>query len=216
MNIFQSISTIKPTKRFDPKPVDDKVIGLILHMATFAPSAGNIQEWEFVVVDDAELKKKLAVAALHQKHIIDAPVVIVVCADLEKTSLKYGKRGEIVYALQDTAAATILMIVTANALGLGSDFVRAFDEEEVKDILMLPGYLRPVGIVPLGYPAEEVPSEMRIQFEKLTSVNRHNNKIEIEFKPIATYLEEFRKKYKKPETPKKKLTFNDFLKRLAE
>src|SRR3972149_8924387 len=124
MNFFESVINWRPTTKFDKKHVDDKMVGLMLHMATHAPSAGNIQEWEFVVVREEEVKKKLARAALEQMHVVEAPVVIVVLADLEKISLKYGKRGELVYALEDTAAAIMLMLLSADALCLGADWVK--------------------------------------------------------------------------------------------
>src|SRR3989304_3555310 len=116
MNIFQAITTRKSATKFLDKEVDQKFIGLMLHMATYAHSAGNMQEWEFVVVEDKKIREKLANAALKQKQVLDAPIDIVVCADLNKASSKYEKRGEVFYAVQDTASAITNIILTANAL----------------------------------------------------------------------------------------------------
>lgn len=197
MNIFQCIFKRRSVRKFEKKEVDDKLIGLMLYAATHAPSAGNTQEWEFVVVKDSEQKKKIAIAALHQTLIKDAPVVIVVCADLEKISLRYGKRGEELYFAQDTAAAIQNILLSAHALDLGSAWIGAFDEEHVKEILKLPENLRPVAILSIGYPAEEPEMPKRIPFENLTSLDFYGKKYEIEFEPIAEYLKKALKKISK-------------------
>jgi nitroreductase len=168
-------------RKFYKKPVDDKLIGVMLHMAVQSPSAGNVQEWRFIVVKNDELKKKLYEAALRQDFIKDAPVVIVVCADLKSISLKYGKRGELLYALQDTANATMSMLLAAHALGLGSVWVGAFDEDKVKFILDLPEHIRPVAILPIGYPAEKPKKPDRIPFENVTWVDKWGEKYEISY-----------------------------------
>jgi nitroreductase len=196
MNVFQCIFKRRSIRKFEKKEIDDKLIGLMLYAATHAPSAGNTQEWEFVVVKDKEQKKKLAIAALHQDFIAQAPVVIVVCADLEKISLRYGKRGESLYFAQDTAAAIQNILLSAHALGLGSCWVGAFDEESVKDILKLPENLRPLAILPIGYAAEEPEMPKRIPFENLTYLDFYGKKYEIEFEPIAEYLKKALKKIK--------------------
>lgn len=194
MNVFQCIFKRRSVRRFEKKEVDDKLVGLILYSATHAPSAGNTQEWEFIVVKDKDQKKKLAIAALHQNFIAEAPVVIVVCADLEKISLRYGKRGETLYFAQDTAAAVQNILLSAHALGLGSCWVGSFDENHVKNILGLPENLRPLAILPIGYPAEEPEMPKRIPFENLTHLDFYGKKYEIEFKPIAEYLKKALKK----------------------
>jgi nitroreductase len=197
MNVFQCIFKRRSIRRFKKEEVNDKLIGLMLYAATHAPSAGNTQEWEFIVVRDEKQKNKLAVAALHQNFIAEAPIVIVVCADLEKIGLKYGKRGEFLYFAQDTATAVQNILLSAHALGLGSCWVGAFDEEHVKEILKLPENLRPVAILPVGYPAEEPEMPERIPFENLTSLDFYGKKYEVEFKPILDYLERFLKKLSK-------------------
>ncbi len=219
MNIFQAITTRKSVKKFSDKPVDDKLIGLMLHMATYAHSAGNMQEWGFVVVDDGKIRGRLAESALKQKQVADAPVDIVVCADLDRISAKYGKRGEVFYAVQDTSAAVTNMLLTANALGLGTSWVAAFDEEEVKGILDLPDNMRPVAIIAVGYPAEEGEEVSRFPFEDMTYLNKYGNKIFLEFEPIADALEkrirELSEKYKLG-GQKKKFSLEELLKRFIK
>jgi nitroreductase len=194
MNVFQCIFKRRSIRKFKKKPIDDKLVGLVLHAAIHAPSSGNVQEWEFVVVKDEEKKKKLAVAALHQGFIKEAPVVIVVCADIEKIKLRYGKRGENLYFALDTGAAIQNILLSAHELGLGSCWIGAFDEEHVKEILELPENSRPLAIIPIGYPDEEPEMPKRIPFENLTSLNSYGNKFKIEFEHIVEYIKKGLKK----------------------
>ncbi len=198
MNIFEAISNLKIVRNYQEKDVDEKLIGLILDSATHVLSIGNLQEWNFIVVEDEEIKKRLAQSALKIEHVYKAPIDIVVCADLERVELKYGTRGEVVYSVEDAAQASALIILAANALGLGADLVRTFDEEEVKMILNLPDHVRPISIIPLGYPAENGTVADRIPFENLTHFNRYGNKIQIDFrdfeKLLKRELEKVRKK----------------------
>lgn len=230
MNVFEAIANRKSIRKFSPQDIDDNLIGLMLYMTTRAPSAGNTQEWEFVVVKEPELKEKLAIAALRQDFVRLAPVDIVVCANLEKIHSKYGTRGEYLYAAQDTANATMLLMITATALGLGTCWVGSFDEDRVKAILDLPDTVRPMVIVPVGYPDENPEPPSRMPFEKLTSFNKYGKKLresyffqsgtyeEIDFmKPLGNYVEEYLKDLKKTGgKEKKKLDFREFLRRLSK
>jgi len=133
----------------------------LIDAARWAPSAGNIQPWEFIIVRNPEIKRNLAKAALNQSFIEEAPVVIVVCADEIRSSQGYGVRGKTLYCIQDTAAATQDIHLAAYSLGLGTCWVGAFNEEEARKILEIPQGVRPVAIIPVGYPAEKPPARNR-------------------------------------------------------
>jgi nitroreductase len=209
MNIFDAIVNRKTVIKFKKEAVDDKLIGVMLHMATYAHSAGEIQEWNFIVVRDEKERDKLYKAALEHPALKNAPVIIVVCADLEKASMRFQKRGEVFYSVQDTAAATMLMLVTANALGLGAVWIGSFDEERVKDILYLPENLRPVAIVVVGHVEEGEEMKKRIPFDNLTWYNKYGKRYdisyliqpgarkEVEIKPIGNLIEDVVKKMRK-------------------
>jgi nitroreductase len=102
-----------------------------------APSAGNIQPWTFYAVVRQKVKEQLAAAAFNQKFIANAPVVIVFCA------------------LPEDAAATQNILLAADAFGLGSCWVGAFDESTVFNALNCQPGERPVAIVPLGFSTED-------------------------------------------------------------
>lgn len=154
MDFWEVIESRYSLRDFDPsRDVAPEEVEKILRAAIRAPSAGNLQPWFFVVVREAEKKEALARAGLDQRFIARAPVVVVVCADPDRSAMRYGGRGVNLYCLQDTAAATENLLLAAVALGLGGCWVGAFNEEEATRALDLPSHLRPVAIVPLGYPA---------------------------------------------------------------
>lgn len=150
-------------RRFNPdKEVTKEQIEQILEAAILAPSEGNMQPWHFVVVKNDGVKLRLVEAALGQSFIMQAPVVIVVCVDLEIAQSKYQDRGIELYSKQSTACAAENMFLKAIDLGLGACWVGAFDEQEVRNILKLDENFRPVILMPIGYPAEAPdPSERR-------------------------------------------------------
>lgn len=155
MDIFEAISRRRSIRQFDPEgQVDDEAVKKILGAGTAAPSAGNGQSWRFIVVRDRELKHRLAFEAGHQRFIDQAPVAIVVCADLSAAEKSYGERGRSTYALQDTAAAIENMLLAVTAMGLGSCWVGAFNEGVAAEILGLSSDVRPLAILPIGHPAE--------------------------------------------------------------
>ncbi len=154
LDLFEAIRIRRSTRAFSDEEVPETEVEKLLDAARLAPSAGNIQPWEFVVVREAETKRRLAEAALDQYFIAEAPVVIVVCADEDRSARGYGSRGVNLYCIQDTAAAIENILLAACALGLGACWVGAFRELEVRRILNVPLGVRPVAIIPVGRPAE--------------------------------------------------------------
>jgi nitroreductase len=155
VDVFEAIKNRRSVRAFTNEPVSDEEVMKIIDAARWAPSAGNIQPWEFVIVRNPEIKHGLSAAALDQTFIEEAPVVIVVCANQLRSSRGYGSRGVNLYCLQDTAAATQNLLSAAYALGLATCWVGAFEEEEARKVLRIPSGVRPVTIIPVGHPAEK-------------------------------------------------------------
>ncbi len=164
MDVFEAIKKRRSVRAYTNEEVSEEDVERLIEAARWAPSAGNIQPWKFVIVTNAETKRKLSDAALHQTFIEEAPVVIVVCADVPRSSWGYGSRGTNLYCLQDTAAATENMLLAAQALGLATCWVGAFHEDAVAKVMNTPRNVRPVAIVPVGHPAEKprVPSRRSV------------------------------------------------------
>ncbi len=141
-------------RRFRKDPVSDMVMEELLEAAVSAPSSGNLQNWEFVVVTRQENRNRLSAAAMGQGFVSQAPVIVVVCSNLRKMA-RYGARGESLYSIQNTAAAIQNLMLAAWDKGIGSCWIGAFDESEVREAVALPGHVRPLAMVALGYPAEK-------------------------------------------------------------
>jgi nitroreductase len=171
MELIQAIATRRSVRRFTQKPVDDKIIKQIIELGNLAPSAGNLQPRDFVVVKNQETKDKLTQAALNQRFISQASHVIVVCANMKRVT-PYGNRGHELYTIQDTAAAIQNMLLAIVDFGLASCWVGAFNENMVVDLLELPSFIRPVAILPIGYSdvghkdSSRIPADDLIHFEK--------------------------------------------------
>lgn len=155
MDVLDAIKGRRSVREFKSDPVKDEDLRKILDVGRLAPSAGNCQPSEFVVVKDLGVKRRLAVAALDETFIAEAPVVIVVCANVHRTSWRYKRRGEELYCIQDTAAATQNMLLAAYSLGYGTCWIGAFDDDAVAEVIQVPPGVRPVAIIPLGRPAEK-------------------------------------------------------------
>ncbi len=176
MDFFDTITSRAIVRKYQKKNVPDNLIGVILHMANYAESAGNLQAWEFIVVKDDDAREQLYNATLKSDAVKSAPVSIIICADTRKMSLKYQERGESVYAVQDTASAITVMILAAEMLGLGTNWIRAFDEDRIKQVFGMPGDIRPMGVVTIGYPSEKSEIIRRQPIENLTWVNFYKKK----------------------------------------
>ena len=167
VDIFEAIEGRRSIRAFMNVEISAEVVEKLIEAARWAPSAGNIQPWEFIIVRNPELKKQLAEASLDQFFISKAPVIIVVCADEYRSSQGYGVRGSTLYCLQDTAAAAQNIHLAAYSLGLGTCWIGAFREEEVKRIIRIPAGVRPVALIPVGYAAESPSPRRRRQTSQI-------------------------------------------------
>ncbi|MEN6611669.1 MAG: nitroreductase family protein [Methanoregulaceae archaeon] len=139
----------KSVRAYQDVPLSGEEVEYIVTCAGKAPSAGNREAWDVIVVADKETRWALAQAALDQPHVEQAPVLFVVCANYIRSMSKYGERG-ILYAVQDATIACTYMMLAAHAQGLASCWTGAFDESEVKDIFELPQHVRPIAILTVG------------------------------------------------------------------
>ncbi|MGA9141624.1 MAG: nitroreductase family protein [Methanocella sp.] len=160
-DVSTAIDGRRSVRSYRSEHVPDEAVAKILHAAHMAPSAGNLQGREFIVVRDPGTKSMISDAALRQRFIEEAPVCIVVCTNLPRTKRKYGKRAEL-YVVQYTSASMMNMMLQACELGLGTCWVGAFDEHAVAEALGIPGDIRPVVILPIGVPDESPQAPPRL------------------------------------------------------
>jgi nitroreductase len=155
MNIIDIIKNRRSVRDFTDQEIPEDAANILIEAIRWAPSAGNLQSRKFYFVFNKDIRNKLAQAGLKPgfvSFIANAPLVIVACVDYRLAS-QYKERGKLLYCIQDCAASVQNLLLAAHDLGLGTCWVGAFKEETLREILGLPENLRPVAIVPVGYPA---------------------------------------------------------------
>ena len=157
MEFFKIVEERRSMRRYAATPVEEGKLHRILETANKAPSAGNLQGYEIYVVRKIEQRQALVKAAWDQEFLSEAPVVLIFCANPERSEVKYGDRGATLYSIQDATIACTYAQLAAKAQGLDSVWVGAFDEKAVSDMFHIPSNLRPVVMLPIGY-AGKVPS----------------------------------------------------------
>jgi nitroreductase len=154
-NFFDLISSRHSIRAFKNISISEDMINSIINTAMKGPSAGNLQSYQIFIVDKKTEKEKLAEAAHGQNYILEAPIVMIFCADPIRCSMEYGSRGEQLFSIQDATIACAYSQIAVHELGLSSVWIGSFNEEKVQDILKLEN-LKPVAILPIGF-ANEIP-----------------------------------------------------------
>ena len=156
MTVMEAINNRRSVRAYKDKAVEKEKLLAVLEAGRLAPSASNRQEWRYVVVTDRKMRKKLGEAASSQHFVGDAAVVIAACAETNNHVMKCGQPC---YPI-DVAISVDHMTLAACELGLGTCWIGAFDEPEVKRLLGIPDAIRVVELLTLGYPAD-LPSEKK-------------------------------------------------------
>lgn len=147
------------------------MLEFLLDCASTAPSAGNLEAWDVIAVEDADIRLKLSDAALRQAHIAEAPLVLVICAHYPRSISRYGERGRL-YAVQDATIACTYMMLAAHALGLHTCWTGAFDERRVSALLGIPPEISPVAMLPVGRGRQEPYRTGRMPADRHLHINR--------------------------------------------
>lgn len=177
---YNLVQNRQSDRAYDTRPVDREVILRIIEAARLAPSACNAQPWHFIVVDEPELKNKLADAAASRVLGINhftkqAPVHIVIVMEPANLNSNFGSfvKGK-TFPLIDIGIAAEHICLAAKAEGLGSCMLGWFDEPAVKKLLDIPKSRRVPLIITLGYPAsDEVRQKRRKDFNEIVSFNKY-------------------------------------------
>jgi len=157
-------------RRYEDRSIPKDVLEEVLEAARLAQSAANRQPWEFVVIQKEDMKKKLALVS--EKFVDEAAAVVACVAHPENC----GHVGSLDSYLVDVAIAVENMALVSWELGLGSCWIGAYDEDKVKQLLGIPGGLRVVSLLSLGYPVEKPASQTIRQRRKLLAQIIHYEK----------------------------------------
>ena len=154
MEFKQVVKKRYSMRQFQPTDIPENIIREIIDLAKLAPSAGNLQSYKVVIT-----KKKVTP--------IEAPLNLVICADPKKSAVRYGKRGRSLYAVQDTTIFGAYLQLAIVDAGLASVWVGAFKKSRIKNLLKIPANLKPIAVIPLGYPVGEKSGKKRRSFEEI-------------------------------------------------
>ena len=153
MDYYEAVQRRLSVRSYKSDPVPEDVLARIIEAGRLAPSAYNLQPWKFIIVKDPEVRKALVPACRGQASVGEAPVVICACALTEQAWKGMG--GYWTAETVDIAIALEHIKLAAAAEGLGTCWVGAYTEAEVKKVLAIPENVKPIALTPLGYPARE-------------------------------------------------------------
>jgi nitroreductase len=163
MDVIEVIRARRSIRSYADRQVERDKIERLLEAARLAPSASNRQEWRFVVVTHPDRRKALAKAAADQEFVGQAPVVIAACAEHDGHVMRCG---QLCYPI-DVAIAVDHMTLQAAAEGLGTCWIGAFYEDQVKEILGIPAEIRVVELLTVGYAAGPPGPLSRLPIERI-------------------------------------------------
>ncbi len=150
MTIMEAIQNRRSIRNYKSTPVEKEKLEKILEAGRLAPSARNVQAWKFIMVTDPETISKLAPACCGQSSVAQAPAFLAVCTN-EPSVMACGQPARTI----DGAIAMSFMILEAEELGLGTCWIGAFYNDQVKEVLGIPEEFDVVAVTPIGYAAEE-------------------------------------------------------------
>lgn len=159
--MLDTIKKRRSIRKYTGEGLSDEDVRALLEAAMAAPSADNLQPWEFVVVDDEGKRDELSKTHPWSTMCADAAVVFVVCGD-EDCSRHW---------IEDASAATENLLLEATGRGLGAVWVGVYPntgyEEHVRKTLDIPSGLRVLCLVPVGHPAEAKPPRTKFDESKV-------------------------------------------------
>jgi nitroreductase len=172
---FKNLIKIRQSDRaYYDKAVEKEKIGTVLEAGRLSPSANNSQGWTFVVVDDMELKNRVAACMYRMggAFVRQAPVIIAVVAEKPLFISRLGSAmKKIDFASLDMGIAAAHICLQAADIGLGSCMLESFDEKKVKTLLAIPDSRRVALLIALGYSADSPREKKRKKPEETVRWN---------------------------------------------
>ncbi len=170
MQIHEAIKNRRSVRAYKSDPIPEQSLRKVLEAARLAPSAHNDQDWKFIIIKDIKKRKQLAQAARSQSFIAEAPVVIAAVALNPERVMSCEVPA---YAI-NLAIAVDHMTLQACEQGLGTCWIGAFSQEEVKKVLKIPDKYKVVALLPLGFPADFPKPKTRKSLEEIICYENFN------------------------------------------
>lgn len=153
MDVMEAIRRRRSIREYKSDPIPQALLDEMTEALRLAPSACNYQPWRFIIVTDPAQRRALAQACRGQKFIAEAPVIIAGCGLTDESYTRMG--GYWSSCEIDVAIALDHLTLAAAAAGLGTCWIGAFSEADVKQVLGIPKNAKPVGLITMGYPARD-------------------------------------------------------------
>lgn len=192
MQLDKLIILRRSKRKYLDKKVPFKKLAQILDLARYAPSAGNLQNWKFIVVTEKETREQISESCLKQYWMNKSPVHIVICGDISKAKALYHSKAES-YTIQSCANTALLMQLKALDIGLATCWVGSFDPKRIQRILSIPDGTVPIIVLTLGYAAEQSLKKKMNPLSLVTYFEEYGNKIK-DFRSnlLKTYAEKIK------------------------
>lgn len=186
MNVIESLLNHKSIRKYTDKEIEQPLLEKILNAGIRSSNTGNMQVYSIVVTRDETKRKELAKWHFNQKMVIDAPVVLTICADVNRFHKWCELRdAEISYDnflwfLTGTVDATIVtqnICVAAESEGLGICYLGTinYNTPEIAELLNLPKGVVPVTTITIGYPAENPEQNERLPLDGVVHYEAYTN-----------------------------------------
>ena len=173
---IENIMTRTSIRQYKEQPVEQEKIDIMLKAAMAAPTAVNLQPWHFIVITD-----KNVIGQLSGPRPTNAPLMIALCGDTDKTMMPDGKTKLPDFWIEDVSAATENLLLAAHALGLGAVWTGAYPAmervEAISKVLECPKNIVPLAVVCIGYPDESPEPKNKFKEENI-SYNKFGGKKE--------------------------------------
>jgi len=169
------IKNRRSIRRYKSDKVPDETVYQLIDTARYAPSADDIQPWEFIVVRDRQVKERLSSTHAWSYFVKEAPVCIVALGN-ERLSPSY-------FAI-DTTCAIENLLLAAHSLGLGACWVAVYDprnlsyEDHVRKVLNVPSHLRIIAMIPIGYPNERARPRTLREINEILHLDSYGQRIQ--------------------------------------
>jgi len=174
MKFEKALKGRRSIRKFKEKKLSKNSLGSILDAARYAPSAGNLQNWRFIVVEDEKTKEKIAKACLGQKWMVRAGALVIACSDDSDVKRIYGNKSDF-YGRQNCAAAVQNMLLKAYSIGMSSCWVGAFNEDDIKNALKIPGDIKIEAVLCFGHSDEKPNMPKRTDLRNLVHFEEWGN-----------------------------------------
>ena len=171
-SLLSLLKARRSIRRYRPDPVPDEMVEQLLEAGRWAPSASNRQPWTFIVVRDEAVRQQVAEHAafyfIKWAHVEEAPLLIILCGDARNPAYRR-------FLHEDIGLAGGQIMLQAKALGLGTCWLGGIDRKAIAATLKLPERLEVVGLLTLGFPAEDPPPTSRKPLSEIVHYDVYGN-----------------------------------------